>query len=148
MEQHEPPPPRSYIAQALINLLNGMKMLLNSAIRTADDSKRAPGASPPLFVDKAGRPKTPVLSSSPAPLPPAAPGSSVLAGAGAPTPRAEEAAASPTGHQHGALVGLAEGLERTVLQPLASGGGKGALAHEEMEAERVGDPFRRTITAT
>lgn len=55
---------------------------------------------------------------------------------------------TPLAHHHGALVGIAEGLERALLQPPAAGSKEAvAVAHDELAAERLTDPFRRTIAA-
>ncbi|KIZ00859.1 hypothetical protein MNEG_7098 [Monoraphidium neglectum] len=137
MEPREPPPPRGYVGQALINIWTALGALVRGAVpRTADDSKRAVGAAAPVFVDKDGRPlpRTPA-SAEPTPPPP-------------PAALAPAAPASPERHAHGALVCAAEGLERALLQPVAGAKAPAlAAAHEEREAERVTDPFRRQITS-
>lgn len=131
METHEPPPPRSYIGQAIENVWKALGALLRGAMRTADDSarQRDPGAPGPLIVDREGRP-LPRTAAEPA------------APAAAPT-------AAPAAHHRGALVGIAESLERAVLQPAvaAKAAPAVAMAHAEQEAERVEDPFRRQITS-
>lgn len=74
--------------------------------------------------------------------------------AGAPSARPELAptAAQPPGsHPHGALAGMAEALDRTVLAPAPPGAREMlAAAHEEMahadHAQR--DPFRRAAIST
>ncbi|KAI8468913.1 MAG: hypothetical protein J3K34DRAFT_459640 [Monoraphidium minutum] len=143
MENHEPPPPRSYVAEVLNNLWTAFGALIRGSVRTADDSARrvapAPGAAPPLIVDREGRP-------APHGAPPAA----------APAPAGGDGAPLVAPHPpHGALAGLAEGLERALLPPAAAGGGggKGALAlavvHDELQAERLeaADPFRKQIAS-
>jgi hypothetical protein len=137
--QNGPPPPRGYLADQLSMMWSALKALLRGVLGTADDGApgHGAGAGPAgvhtLYVDRGGRPRSPALDatqSSP--------------------PRAAVAPASPpAGHPHGALVGLAEGLERLVLPPAGGPSAKDAvaLAHEELQAERVGDPFRRSLVA-
>ena len=135
--------------EALSNVWTALRALARSLVpHTADDAARRRVGStttattpPALRVDREGRPRSPPLS----PLPAA-----TAASPKAPRPAAPcalGADAPPGHHPHGAIVGLAEGLERAVLAP-APPGAKSALsaAHEELEAERVGDPFRRAIT--
>jgi hypothetical protein len=141
-----------------------IRALLKRALpHTADDARQAPSRGAPKapqFVDAEGRP---LQRAQPAP---AAAGGEAPAGAGAPpAPPVAPATSQPTTQQqqpqqpmqpqqqhpqqqHGALLDLAEGLERAVLQPAAAAAGAPALAavHGELEAERVGDPFRRHIT--
>ncbi|GBF89020.1 hypothetical protein Rsub_01519 [Raphidocelis subcapitata] len=155
MSQREPPPPRGYVAETLSNVWAALRAVLRAAVvrHTADDAPPAAArAAPPLVVDRAGRP----LASASAPAGPPRPRSSPpspAAGAGRGPPLcALPPGEAPPGHSHGALVGLAEGLERAVLAPPPGGGAAAkealALAHEEMHADRLGgDPFRRAIAA-
>jgi hypothetical protein len=139
-----PPPARGYVAEQLATLWAAVRALLRAAVGTADDAA-APGAGAgraggvrTLIVDRDGRPRSPALPrpAAPAPAAPAAP-----APAGSP----------PASPRHGALAGLAGGLERLVLpgaEAAAAAKGAVALAHEELTAERVGDPFRRGLVRT
>jgi len=141
MEPQEPPQPLGYIGQTLSTLWQVLRALLKGAVpHTADDSaaaragRSAPAA--PIITDAppAARAHSPSLAPAEAQPPLGAPGE---LGHVHPHP--------PSQHQHGALVGLAEGLERAVLQPLEGARDAVAVAHEEMAAERVGDPFRRSL---
>lgn len=123
------PPPRGYVAGALSNVWAALRALARALVpHTADDSARAP-RSTPLITN-------PSSTHTPAP------------GARAASPPRPAAPPQQQHAQHGALIDLAEGLERAVLAPPPPGAkGSIAAAHEEMEAERVADPLRRGLVA-
>ena len=138
MDPGQPPPARGYVAGALGNIWSAVRALLRAVVpHTADDAAAprtrggagagAGAPSRPAFVD-------PAAAAAPRPAPPP-----LRAAEGAPR----------AGHAHGALVGVAEGLERAGVLAPPPPGARGALAaaHEELAAERADALHHRTLTA-